>query len=56
MDPYYRTVRGFEVLVEKEWCGFGHRFRTRGDLAAPGRRKGAGRSEARLAVPRNTRL
>jgi hypothetical protein len=48
LDPYFRTMRGFAVLVEKDWISFGHRFWDRCGHASSDKYFVVGKGEADL--------
>lgn len=49
LDPYYRTLRGFTMLIEKEWLSFGHMMATRNRLI--GSTKASKRKENEIFRP-----
>jgi len=44
LDPYYRTMEGFGVLIDKEFGGYGHKYKDRAG-------RGTGRGAAQEASP-----
>ena len=38
LDPFYRTIKGFAILIEKDWLSFGHQFGLRNGYGAEDQR------------------
>ncbi|KAI5643871.1 myotubularin-like phosphatase domain-containing protein [Phthorimaea operculella] len=49
VDPYYRTISGFQSLIQKEWIALGHPFCDRFGLPRPGNPKETTAKDSALA-------
>ncbi|KAJ2949405.1 hypothetical protein O0L34_g15319 [Tuta absoluta] len=49
VDPYYRTISGFQSLIQKEWIALGHPFCDRFGLPRPGNPKDTTAKDSSLA-------
>ncbi|KAF8940925.1 hypothetical protein BGZ58_003910 [Dissophora ornata] len=41
LDPYYRTIHGLRVLIEKEWLSSGHPFQSRTEACSSQKKPGS---------------
>ncbi|XP_073960257.1 myotubularin-related protein 10-B-like isoform X2 [Choristoneura fumiferana] len=51
VDPYFRTISGFQSLIQKEWLALGHPFCDRFGLPRPGNPKDITPKDSSLAQP-----
>jgi Myotubularin-like phosphatase domain len=51
LDPYYRTIQGYLVLINKDWCACGHQFEDRIGKHGCFDEKGGGNKQSKEASP-----
>jgi len=50
IDPFFRTLNGLIILIEKEWCSFGHKFAQRGGHEVSGKKKRASNEKSPIFI------